>query len=365
MLPFLLAGLTTGSVYGLAAVGLVLTYKTSGVLNFGYGALASASAFLFYFLYSQHRLPWPLAAALCIFVFGPLLGLGLEWVARRLTGARATTSVLGTVGLLLVIQSCLNILYTPGQDRQVHQFLPTSAFRVGGTDVGIYQVIIFAAGAAAVGILTLYLRYSQNGLAMRAVVENPQLVSLTGTSPRRIRSLAWIAGTTLASASGVILAPLLPLDSTNMTLLVVTAFGAAAIGAYSNLPMTYVGGLAIGVGQAVLQKYFVASTGLAGGLSSSLPFVIIFAMLVAAPRLRGSAAAAFATRTVRRTEPRHPSRQFAGLAVLLAALATVPTFAGIHLLDWTRAVAFVDVFLSLGLLVLMSWLVSPAHVAYM
>lgn len=365
LLPFLIAGLTTGSIYGLAAVGLVLTYKTSGVLNFGHGALASASAFLFYFLYSQHRVPWEVAAMVCIFGFGPIVGIVLERVARPLAGAGATTSVLGTVGLLLVIQAALNILFKPGQNRQVHQFLPTSTFRLGGIDVGSYQVIIFAGGVGIAALLTAYLRFSRSGLAMRAVVESPQLLGLTGTSPQRVRRLAWVIGTMLASASGVILAPLLPLDSTNLTFLVVTAFGAAAIGAFANLPLTYLGGLAIGVGQALLQKHFVSSTGLAGGLSSSLPFLILFAMLVAAPRLRSQMTTAFGARPDRRRALPQASREFVGLVLLFGALAGVPFFAGVHLLDWTRGIAFIVVFLSLGLLVRLSGQVSLAQVTFM
>src|SRR5207245_8108196 len=68
MLPFIISGLVTGAVYGLAAVGLVLTYKTSGVFNFAHGALATVSAYLFYTLHVQHHLSWPLAAFICVFV---------------------------------------------------------------------------------------------------------------------------------------------------------------------------------------------------------------------------------------------------------------------------------------------------------
>jgi ABC-type branched-subunit amino acid transport system ATPase component/branched-subunit amino acid ABC-type transport system permease component len=365
MLPFIFAGLTTGSVFGLAAVGLVLSYKTSGVLNFGHGALASASAFLFYFLHTQHHVAWPLAAGLCIFAFGPLLGLLLERVTRGLAAARATISVLGTVGILLAIQAVLNLLYAPGQESQVQQFLPTTSFSVGGATLAAYQLIIFGVGAVAVGILTIYLRSSRHGVAMRAVVENADLVGLAGTSPQMVRRSAWMVSTSMATASGVILAPLLPLDSTTITFLVVTAFGAAAVGAFTNLPLTYVGGLGIGVGQAVLQKYFVSSTGLTGGLASSLPFLILFALLVAAPRLKRPGAPVLGrTSRIGRASGRLGVR-FAELVILAGLLAIVPTFAGIHLLDWTQTVAFVVVFLSLGLLVRLSGQVSLAHVSFM
>src|SRR5882724_6015798 len=124
MLPYLVAGLTTGSFFALTAVGLVLTYKTSGIFNFAHGALASASAFLFYFLHVQHDMAWPLAAAICVLVGGPMAGFVLELAARRLAMATLPMKVLGTVGILLAIQGGLELVYPPGPDREVPQFLP-------------------------------------------------------------------------------------------------------------------------------------------------------------------------------------------------------------------------------------------------
>ncbi len=75
-LPFIVIGLATGAVYGLAGLGLVLTYKTSGIFNFGYGSVAALDVFVFYFLHTEHGVPWPAAAVICLGVFAPLLGLG-------------------------------------------------------------------------------------------------------------------------------------------------------------------------------------------------------------------------------------------------------------------------------------------------
>ena len=72
-LPFIFSGLVSGAIYGLAGTGLVLTYKTSGVFNFAYGALATVSAFLFYTLHVQHNVPWPVAAAICLVLIGPAM----------------------------------------------------------------------------------------------------------------------------------------------------------------------------------------------------------------------------------------------------------------------------------------------------
>jgi len=99
LLPFIVSGIATGSIYGLAATGLVLTYKTSGIFNFAQGALATAAAYLFYFLHVDHRLDWKLAFFVAVFVAGPLMGLGMELVSRRLSRQRTAWKIVGTVGI--------------------------------------------------------------------------------------------------------------------------------------------------------------------------------------------------------------------------------------------------------------------------
>jgi len=170
VLPYLVAGLTTGSIFALAAVGLVLTYKTSGVFNFAHGALASASAFLFYCLHVQHGMAWPLAAAICVLVGGPLVGFVLERVARRLALVPLPMKVLGTVGILLTIQGGLDLIYAPGPDREVPQYLPDrTAFHLFQTPVEAYRLIIISIGLVAVVALTVFLRWSRLGVAMRVL----------------------------------------------------------------------------------------------------------------------------------------------------------------------------------------------------
>src|ERR1700761_2517604 len=111
LLPFIIIGIVSGSVYGLAGVGLVLTYKTSGIFNFAQGALATVSAYVFYVLNVEHGWPWIPAAAVCLFVAAPLLALMLELVARRLDGAGLAMRVVSTIGVLLVIQGIAVIIF--------------------------------------------------------------------------------------------------------------------------------------------------------------------------------------------------------------------------------------------------------------
>src|SRR4051794_41745476 len=104
LLPFLVVGLVSGSVYALAALGLVLTYKTSGIFNFAHGTVAATVAYGFYELRDRHGLPWPVALAVCLLVLGPALGLGLERLTRPRVHAAVATKIVATLGLVVAVQ---------------------------------------------------------------------------------------------------------------------------------------------------------------------------------------------------------------------------------------------------------------------
>lgn len=363
MLPFIIAGLTTGSVYALAGVGLVLTYRTSGVFNLAHGALATVSAYAFYTLHETNGVPWPIAAFLCVFVIGPLLGLAFERGARRLTLSSLATRVVATIGVLLLVQAIAALLFDPQIERRVEPFLPAQAFDIAGTAVTMDRVIVFAIGAIATAGLWFYLRVTRTGLAMRAVVDDAELLDTSGTNPVAVRRWSWVIGVTFASASGLLLTPFLTLNPTTLTFLVVAAFGAAAIGSFRNLPLTYLGGLLIGVGSALASKYF--TSGWTGGLSASLPFLALFVVLLVSPRGR----LAERTPVVPRngggwTTPWQIQALF-GLLLVVFLVVAVPGFAGVHLGDFTRMLALSILFLSLGLLVRTSGQVSLCHVTFM
>src|ERR1700677_1665955 len=105
VLIFVVVGLAAGSVYALAGVGVVVTYRTTGVLNIGTGAIATVAAYLFYTLSVSHGVAWPIAAVLVILVLGTALGLILEPFGRRVRAAPLTFQVAGTVGILLAIEA--------------------------------------------------------------------------------------------------------------------------------------------------------------------------------------------------------------------------------------------------------------------
>ena len=136
LLPFVILGITAGSVYGLTGTGLVLTYKTSGIFNFAQGAVATTGAYVFYILHDDVlHLPAVPTALICVFVVGPVLGLGLEAMARRLADASATMKVVATIGLVLVVQGFFSATFGT-LARTFPAWLPQHAFKIGGVFVG-------------------------------------------------------------------------------------------------------------------------------------------------------------------------------------------------------------------------------------
>jgi ABC-type branched-subunit amino acid transport system ATPase component/branched-subunit amino acid ABC-type transport system permease component len=363
LLPFVIAGLTTGAIYGLSGVGLVLTYKTSGIFNFAHGSLATISAFAFYTMCVQHNVPWPAAGLIAVFVVGPLLGLALERLARVLSASSFSTQVAGTVGILLLVEAAVQLIYGSSTTRVVTQYLPSGGVRIGGTRVSVANMVIFAIALLLTAGLYAYLKRARSGLAMRAVVDDPTLLDLAATSPVRVRRHAWIIGSTLATLSGVLLAPLLPeIDATTLTLLIISAFGAAAIGGFTALPGTFAGGLVIGVAEAIAGKYFT-STGPWSGLANSVPFIALFAVLLLSPRRRGGRPVKVSSH--RSSAPPAPwTVQAAGGLVVVAFLVTVPLFAGVYLIGWMTFLTNVILFLSLGLLVRTSGQVSLCQIGF-
>jgi branched-subunit amino acid ABC-type transport system permease component len=344
----------------------VLTYKTSGVFNFAHGAVGTVAAYVVYELREQHGWPWPLAVAVALAVVGVGGGVLLERLARRLSEVGVELKVLATVGILVAVQA-LGIARYGSAALPVRSFLSQDTFRFGGVNVTYEQLIVSLLGLAAAAGLSMFLKRTRSGIAMRGVVDNPPLLALSATSPAKVRTRSWIIGSVFASASGILLAPFLGLDPILLTLLVVQAFGAAAVGYFSNLPLTYIGGLAIGIGQALLTKWVSTRPSLSG-LPPAFPFMVLFFALLLLPK-RLLIEAGQRAKGGRSQSPRAARRlpvqaKLAGYAVVAGVFLVAPTFVGTKLQFWTDAVIFVVIFASLQLLVRTSGQVSVAHAAF-
>lgn len=364
MLAFIIVGLVTGSIYGLAGVGLVLTYRTTGILNFAHGAVGAAAAYLFFDLHFDRGMPWPLALVIAVGIFGPIVGFLLERVTRSLGRAPVATLIVATIGLLIATQGVLYVIYGD-EFQRFPQFLPTESVNVSGVDVTAAQMITFSVAVALTVGLSVFLKVTRVGLSMRAVVHSPELLDVTGTPPAPVRILAWCIGCTLAALSGVLVAPTIALDAFLLSLLVVQAFGAVAIGRFTSLPLTFLGGLAIGVAASLTTK-FLGDKPPFNGLASSVPFIVlIVVLLVVSPkrfpvplgRIGGMSAKARPSILPRWARPVPP---LAAVVVLIA----IPFQVGSRLPVFTNALTFVILFLSLALLLNTSGQISLCHAAF-
>ena len=362
LMPYLIIGVSSGSIYALAAMGLVLTFKTSGIFNFAHGAQAAMAAYLMYELRERMGWPWPIAFAVTLLLAGLGVGVALERLARGLATASSAARVAATVGLLLGIQGFLVAIFGASA-LPMRYFLPTNLWSVGGVSIRFEQVVVtLFVISAAVG-LQLFLSRTRIGVATQGVVDDPALLSLQGTSPAAVRRVAWLIGSSFAAISGMLLAPTIGLDAGILTLLVFYAFGAAAVGGFSSLPLTYAGGVGIGVVASLLTK-FLAGNQAFSGLSSTLPFIVLFVALMVTPasRLieRGQAVVRRPLPPIRFNRRVRTVTLVAGGAVAVA----VPQVVGVHLPLYQTGVGFVVLFASLGLLIRTSGQISLCQITF-
>lgn len=359
--PYIVAGLVTGSLYGLSGIGLVLTYRTSGVLNFGHGAIAAAAAFAFFDLHDQHGVAWPIAAMITVVGIGVVVGWVLEWLTRHLGDAPAATVVVATVGLFLAFDGAL-LVNTHDSVRSLPAFLPQSGFHIAHVLVTWEEVI--EAGVALAGAFGLYvfLQRARLGVAMRAVVDNTTLVRLIGERPSRVRRTAWSIGCAFAAVSGILLARSQELDPTQLTLLVVEAFGACAIGRFSSLPLTYVGGLLVGLVSAMATDLFTSAT--LAKVPSAVPFLVLIVALLAVPASRLPRGNATFRGLVSNAPPLSRSAAAALTGLSTVALVVLPHVVGSRLPVWISAEGEFVVFGSLALLLWTSGQVSLCQVSF-
>ncbi len=361
-LPFIIIGLATGAVYGLAGLGLVLTYKTSGIFNFGFGAVAALSAFCFYYLHVEQGMSWPIAAVITVAALGSVLGIAMELLARALARASETFKVVATVGLILIILAIGRFWHEINPPTFPH-FLPTSVVRMFGVNITWEQIILFVFCVVVSALLYWFFQSVRLGIVMRAIVDSPDLVSMSGDDPATVRRWAWVIGTVFAAIAGLFLAPGQQVDGISLTVLVFAAFGAAAIGYFDNLPLTFAGGLIIGVATALFDKY-AGTIDWVGGLPPSLPFIILFVVLIITPRRRLVRRRVPTQENVQRSYQAPLRIRLVTGAVVVGLLAIVPVFQEPRLAVWSRALIDIMLFLSLGILVRNCGQISLCHLAF-
>jgi branched-chain amino acid transport system permease protein len=251
------AGIATyGCVYALTAMGLVVTYTTSGIFNFAQGAIGMIGAFFYWELSQGWHWPAWLALIGAVLVFAPLVGATLERsVIRRLENAALEAKITVTIALLLLGIALATAFWDPTQVRSIPNFFNGHQVAIGGVNLTYQQLIVVGAAVIAAAVLRLFFIRTRAGIATRAVVDDRELASLTGATPARFAQLGWAMGCALATLAGILIAPQLNLSINVLALLVINGYAAALVGRLRSLPMTFVGAILLGLIQSYAVGY--------------------------------------------------------------------------------------------------------------
>jgi branched-chain amino acid transport system permease protein len=282
----IVSGLAAGCIYALVALGLVIIYKTSGVVNFAHGDLATLSAFLAFAM--VHGSGVPLAPAFLVaLAAAAALGALLQWgILRPLRDRHALGLTIVTLGISLILYGVTGWIW--GYDTKAFpEVIGGPPLTLGGTAISQANLAIFAITALLVLALYGFFQRTVLGKAVRAVAENRLAARLVGISPARVLLIAWSASAALGAVAGLLVAPITFLDPTMMADLMVKAFAAAVLGGLTSLPGAIVGGLLLGALESLVGGY------LGTELRTTFAFtVIVFVLAVRPSGLFGATRAA-------------------------------------------------------------------------
>ena len=272
ILRFTVNGAAAGVIIALLALGVNVIFRSSRVINFSHAAIALTAAYAYNEFLSFS--PAPIALALSVLV-GVAVGLLVETlVMRPLRHASPLTKAIATIGVLLTLQSILNLRYGYNPII-VPPLFPTATVSLAGVPVGIDRLIIIGIGVVLTAALWAVYRFTGFGLATTALSVNERALSALGSwSPRRVGLINWALAGGLAAFAGAMLAPITSLAPTLSLTLIVPILSAALLGRLSAFWLTLVGAVVIGIAQAQISRLTTIP-----GLTEALPFLVIVVLL--------------------------------------------------------------------------------------
>jgi sulfate-transporting ATPase len=271
---FALLGLGAGALYALSALGLVIIFRSSGVVNFAQGAMGMAGAYLFWELRDKRGMALVPAMALGI-LFSALIGLATHVVVmRQLRNASNLTRVIATLAIVGIFQAIAIDRYgvVPLISRT---FLPAGTFDIFGQAIGRDRVWIFILVLALSAVLWVIYRFTRFGLSTTAVAEDRLTAQTLAISPDMVAGINWAIGAALAGLAAELLAPITTINVTNVTVSILPVLAAAVIGGFASFPLTLLGGLFIGITESLVTRYVTGQ-----GWITAVPFLLVAAVLV-------------------------------------------------------------------------------------
>ncbi|MCL4454178.1 MAG: branched-chain amino acid ABC transporter permease [Deinococcus sp.] len=277
-LQLVISGIVVGSIYALAALGFVLIYKASRVINFAHGQYIAIGAFSAYFFATGPKLPFVVSAFLAL-VLTAFLGFLTERIfLKKLVGQPIISVIMVTIGLASVLDGLMHLTPFGASNYTFPKFLPQGGVNLLGLQLDYAQLLAVAFTVLFLVLFSLFFQRSTLGIAMRAVADD-QMASLSlGVSVEKMFALAWAAAGLTAAASGLVVGTIAGLNLGALTSIGLKVFPAVILGGLDSISGAVVGGLLIGVLEKLAEGYLDALVP-GGGTSYVFPFVILLVVL--------------------------------------------------------------------------------------
>ncbi|MBV1892565.1 MAG: branched-chain amino acid ABC transporter permease [Ilumatobacteraceae bacterium] len=251
---YLIAGIAVGSIYGLVALGFVLVFKATSVLNFAQGEFLMLAAYLA--VTAAVTNSFGLAVSLLFVVLAlSIVGVVMHFgVTKKLIGEPPFTLILVTIGVAIVIRGGLLMFYGP-LERSSVDLLPAGGFTIGDVPVTWIDVIMFTVAVVCSAAFFAFFRWTTMGLKMRATAENLEAAKVVGIRPGQVFLMAWVIAAFVAGIAGFFYANRVAVVSLSLSAIGLRAFPAAMLGGITSVEGALIGGIIVGVVEQVGAGY--------------------------------------------------------------------------------------------------------------
>jgi len=248
--PFIVTGLALGGVYALSGVGMVVLYRTTGVLNLAFGAVGAMGALIAWQAINEWGWAEEPAYLVCVLFGGAVTLLYGLIFGPPLAGRDPLVKATATLGLALILLGTMSWIWS---DKARSMILPTSTenFTVSDILVNYTQVLGLAFGVVVTVGTVLFLQFTKLGTAMRGLANDREITATLGVPVRRVEASAWLVSGLISGVAGLLLSNLVGLDAATLTFLVISSLAAALIARLSSVVVTLVAGLVVGLATAL------------------------------------------------------------------------------------------------------------------
>ena len=270
-----LTGLTNGAILSLAALGFVLIYKSSDVINFAQGEFLLVGAYLTYAMVAEVGIFWPLGVLITL-ALAVVLGVVVErFVLRPMIGEPIISVIMVTIGLSSVMKAIVSAIWG-NSGRPFPPFIPSDPVNIMGATIGADRLWAIVVAVVMLGFFTYFFRRSMQGIAMRAVADDQQAALSMGISVKKIFAWAWSIAAVTAAIAGGLVANIVGVSG-ELASFGLRVFPVVILGGLDSIPGAIVGGIIIGL----LETYTGGYIG--QGLNQVLPFIVLIVILMVRP----------------------------------------------------------------------------------